>query len=39
MKFFNLLKKELGELLTLQSFLGVIVVVVMFMFLGTFMKA
>lgn len=38
MKFFNLLKKELGELLTLQSFLGVIVVVVMFMFLGTFMK-
>lgn len=38
MKFFNLLKKEIRELLTVQTFLGMIVSVVMLMAMGNLMN-
>lgn len=39
MKFFNLLKKELSELLTLQTVAGIVVVMVLFLVLGNVMSA
>ena len=38
MKFFNLLRKELGELLTVQTIVSLVVIVSMLMFMGNFMK-
>lgn len=37
MKFINLLKKELKELLTFQTIIGMVVILVLFSFLGEFM--
>ncbi len=38
MKFFNLLKKELAELITAQTIIGLIVTMTLFMFLGNVMN-
>ncbi|MDE5936881.1 MAG: ABC transporter permease, partial [Ruminococcus sp.] len=38
MKFFNLLKKELAELITAQTIIGLIVTMALFMFLGNVMN-
>ncbi len=38
MKFINLLKKELSELLNAQMIAGIVLILVVFMFLGNFMK-
>ncbi|MDE5854111.1 MAG: ABC transporter permease [Ruminococcus sp.] len=38
MKFFNLLKKELAELITAQTIIGLIVTMALFMFLGNVMS-
>ena len=38
MKFINLLKKELSELLTAQMLMGIVLIFLVFMFLGSFMQ-
>ena len=38
MKFFNLLKKELGELLTAQTILSLVIISGMLMLMGNLMK-
>ena len=38
MKFFNLLKKELSELLTIQTVASIIVVMVLFLVIGNVMS-
>ncbi|MCR4888114.1 MAG: ABC transporter permease [Ruminococcus sp.] len=39
MKFFNLLKKELGELITAQTIVSLVLIVSMLMFMGNMMKS